>query len=70
MRAVLGLGALYLSLNESSVSIDYYSLALQQKQRKLYQLRSNIASVDEASNNHVLLSMLMLCLFNVSLCNG
>jgi hypothetical protein len=61
----LAVGALYLSLNYTSSPVDYYSLALQQKQRTLHQLRNDIASLNGASNNHILVSMLMLCLFDV-----
>ena len=65
-RSILAIGALYLSLNRPSSSIEYYALALQQKQRTLHQLRSDIAALDGGSNNHVLVAMLMLCLFDVS----
>ncbi len=65
MRSILAVGALYLSLHQSPASVDYYSLALEQKQRTLRQLRVDIASSNGKSNNHVLVSMLMLCLFDV-----
>ncbi|KAE8448733.1 hypothetical protein EG329_008948 [Mollisiaceae sp. DMI_Dod_QoI] len=66
MRSILAVGALYLSLHQSPASVDYYSLALEQKQRTLRQLRVDIASSNEKSNNHVLVSMLMLCLFDIT----
>jgi hypothetical protein len=64
-RAILAVGALYLSLSRPS-SIEYYSLALQQKQRTLHRLRSDIGAMNRSSNNHILVAMLMLCLFDVS----
>lgn len=64
-RSILAVSALYLSLNQPYASVDYYSLALLQKQRTLYQLRKDIASLNGGSNNHILVSMLMLCLFDV-----
>lgn len=66
MSSLLAVGALYLSLTQPSASADYYSLALHHKQRTLQQLRNDIASLDGASSNHILVSMLMLCLFDVS----
>ena len=60
----MAVGALYLSLNHPSSPV-YYLLALHQKQRSLHQLRNDIASLNGASNNHILVSMLMLCLFDV-----
>lgn len=68
-KSILAVGALYLSLNQHSTTVDYYSLALRQKQRTLHQLRMDIASLNGASNNHILVSMLMLCLFDVWLPN-
>jgi len=68
MRSILAVGALCLSLNQQSATVDYYSLALQYKQRTLQQLRHDIASLNKGSNNHVLVSMLMLCLFDVGFC--
>ncbi|KUJ23642.1 uncharacterized protein LY89DRAFT_189135 [Mollisia scopiformis] len=65
-RSILAIGALYLSLNQPSVLVDYYSLALHQKQRTLHQLRYDIASLNGASSNHVLVAMLMLCLFDIT----
>jgi hypothetical protein len=67
-RSILAVGALYLSVNRTSSSVEYYSRALQQKQRTLHQLRSDIASFNGESNNHILVAMLMLCLFDVSDC--
>ncbi|CZR55599.1 uncharacterized protein PAC_05487 [Phialocephala subalpina] len=66
MRSILAVGALYLSLNQQSATVDYYSLALQYKQRTLQQLRHDIASLNKGSNNHVLVSMFMLCLFDIA----
>ena len=62
----MAVGAIYLSLNQPTSPVNYYSLALQQKQRTLYHLRHDIASLNGTSNNHILVSMLMLCLFDVS----
>ncbi|CZR51396.1 uncharacterized protein PAC_01271 [Phialocephala subalpina] len=66
MRSILAVGALHLSLNQTSTTLDYYSLALQQKQKTLHQLRNDIASSNGGSNNHILVSMLMLCLFDIT----
>lgn len=66
MRSILAVGALYLSLNQTSTLVDYYSLALQQKQKTLHQLRNDIASFNGGSKDHVLVSMLMLCLFDIT----
>ncbi|KAL3421907.1 fructosyl amine:oxygen oxidoreductase [Phlyctema vagabunda] len=66
MRAVLAVGALYLSANSSSDSNEYYSLALHHKQRTLNQLRFDIASLDGTSSNHILVAMLLLCLFDIT----
>lgn len=65
MRSILAVGALYLSLNQTSTSVNYYSMALQQKQKTLHQLRNDIASFNGGSNDHILVSMLMLCLFDM-----
>jgi hypothetical protein len=64
-RSIMAVGALHLSLNQSTSSVDYYSLALLQKQRTLHQLRHDITFFNGTSNNHILVSMLMLCLFDV-----
>ena len=64
MSSLLALGALHLSLDQASS--DNYSVALYQKQRTLHQLRHDVASFHESSTSHILVSMLMLCLFDIT----
>ena len=64
MKSLLAVGALYLSLNQPSP--ETYALALQHKQRTLASLRRDVASLGQGPRNHILISMLMLCLFDVS----
>jgi hypothetical protein len=64
MRSILAVGALHLSLSQPANSVDNYFFALHQKQRTLQWLRLDIASSNGVSRNHVLVAMLMLCLFD------
>lgn len=64
MSSLLALGALHLSLDQAYS--DNYSVALYQKQRALQQLRHDVASFHESSTSHILVSMLMLCLFDIT----
>lgn len=65
MQSILAVSALYLSLRQTSSSVDYYALALRHKQKTLKSLRQEIASLDGTMNDHILISMLMLCLLDV-----
>lgn len=65
MHSILAVSALYLSLRQTSPSIDYYALALRHKQKTLKSLRQEIASLNGRMNDHILISMLMLCLLDV-----
>ncbi|RDW65609.1 hypothetical protein BP5796_10301 [Coleophoma crateriformis] len=66
MRSILAVGALYMSLNHPSAMNHYYYIALHQKQRALNELRCAIASTSETSRNHLLVTMLLLCLFDIT----
>ncbi|KAH8820718.1 fungal-specific transcription factor domain-containing protein [Xylogone sp. PMI_703] len=64
-RSLLAVGALYLSLDKPTTTLDYHSLALRYKQRALCQLRRDITMSDKFSKDHILVSMLLLCLFDI-----
>jgi hypothetical protein len=65
MISLLAVAALYLSLGDTEGY--YYAAALGHKQRALSALRRALASSNGAlSKNQILVSMLMLCLFDVS----
>ncbi|OBT68203.1 hypothetical protein VE03_02382 [Pseudogymnoascus sp. 23342-1-I1] len=66
MQSILAVSALYLSLRQTSSSIDYYALALRHKQKTLKSLRQEIASLNGRMNDHILISMLMLCLLDIT----
>ncbi|KFZ08864.1 hypothetical protein V502_09092 [Pseudogymnoascus sp. VKM F-4520 (FW-2644)] len=66
MQSILAVSALYLSLRQTSPSIDYYALALRHKQKTLKSLRQEIASLNGRMNDHILISMLMLCLLDIT----
>ncbi|RFU31210.1 hypothetical protein B7463_g5146, partial [Scytalidium lignicola] len=63
---LLAVGALYLSLDKPTAPLDYYSLALHHKQRALHQLRRHLTLLDISSSDHILASMLMLCLLDIT----
>jgi hypothetical protein len=65
MYAVLATSALNISLENGSEAPDYYTVALQHKQKALSYLRNEIAYLQESPRDHILVSMLMLCLFDV-----
>lgn len=65
MESVLAMAALYLDLNTPSTSTDYYAIALRHKQKALNGLRQDLATDGGAHTDHVLVSMLMLCLLDV-----
>lgn len=65
-HCVLAVGALYLSLGQSKATTGYYAIALKHKQRALTSLRSELSSVDETSTESKLVSIMMLCLLDVS----
>ncbi|TVY43891.1 Transcriptional activator protein [Lachnellula occidentalis] len=66
MESVLAMAALYLDLNTPSTSIDYYAIALRHKQKALNGLRQDLATDGGAHTDHVLVSMLMLCLLDIA----
>lgn len=56
-----------MSLNLPPTSAEFYAMALHHKQKTLNCLRRELASLDKGSSDHILVSMLMLCLFDVGL---
>jgi len=60
------MAALYLDLNRPSTSIDYHAIALRHKQKTLNGLRKDLATDGGAHSDHVLVSMLMLCLLDIT----
>ncbi|TVY13574.1 hypothetical protein LARI1_G006452 [Lachnellula arida] len=66
MESVLAMAALYLDLNTPSTSVDYYAIALRHKQKALNGLRQDLGTNGRAHTDHVLVSMLMLCLLDIT----
>ncbi|TVY58741.1 putative transcriptional regulatory protein [Lachnellula suecica] len=65
-HSVLAAGALHLSLDRPSNSLDNYVVALRHKQKALGYLRNEIASLNGKPSSHILISMVMLCLFDIT----
>ncbi|KAL2064425.1 hypothetical protein VTL71DRAFT_4919 [Oculimacula yallundae] len=63
---VLAVGALYLSLDQPKAAMGYYAIALKHKQRALTSLRSELSSMDETSTESKLVSIMMLCLLDIT----
>lgn len=65
MDALLAVGALHISSEHPSDTIDYYAIALTHRQNALSRMRNEIAALKEAPSDHILVATLMLCLFDV-----